>query len=387
MTGKRRGHGEGSVFRRGDKWCGVLQVGVDADGKRIREWLSGFDTKREATAALAALRAQVARGEFVRETELSVEAFLHQWLQTMKRTVKATTWSTYEGDMVRHVIPRIGSVPLSKVTGTMLDRLFEDLLISGRRDGKGGLSPKTVRGVATTLGKALDDAARTRLIARSPRIECTPPRPHRRSRAAELSWGRDELAVFLASWEGTQLYAYYRLAATTGMRRGEILGLRWDDIDEDAGAVALVREVVVAGKSILTTSPKSGRGRRIKLDTATLEALQRHRAMNQANADRIGMPLPDDVFVHPDGTCFKPHWVSKRFRDRRRELGLPDSFRLHDSRHLSATLAMQAGTPLKVVSERLGHSSIMVTADVYSHVTEDMQGDAAERLAALLDAS
>jgi integrase len=384
MTGKRRSHGEGSVIKRGNTWSAVLPMGRDDTGKRVRKWQSGFATKRDATLALAQLRAKVERGEYVVETLDSLASYLHDWLATIRRTVKQTTWSAYEGEMRRHVIPRIGHIPLAKVTGRDLDRMYVALLDGGRLDGTGGLSPKSVRSIATTLGKALNDAERTRLIARSPRRDSTPPKPQKGNRATELSWGRDEMRTFLRSWEGTPLYAFYWLAATTGMRRGELLGLRWSDIDFTTGKVAMVRAVVVAGNSVITDTPKSARGRSIHLDPTSIDVMRRHRAANAANALRAGQPLPTDVFVHADGTPFLPHWVSKRQRDRRRKLGLPDNFRLHDSRHLSATLSMQAGTPLKVVSERLGHSSIVVTADIYSHVSPDMQTEAAEKLAALL---
>lgn len=391
-----RGNGEGCVYKRkgkrGTRYSAILTVGVDEDGRRIRKWQSGYATKAEAQDALHDMRAKLKRGDYAaarRQQPDTVETYLLGWLEDVRPpALKPTTWATYNGDIRRHVLPYIGDKPLTKLTGHDLDQLYKRLETSGRRDGQGGLAPKTIRGVAVTIGKALGDAQRKGIISHNPIKDST----HRHqkkgsSRASELAWGRDQLKTFLASWEGTPLYAFYRLAATTGMRRGELLGLRWSDIDLDTGKVAMVRSVVVAGKDVVTQSPKSGRGRQIHLDPGTIDVLRRHHTANAANALRIGQPLPADVFVHAGGRRFHPHWVSRRFKERRRELGLPDNFRLHDTRHLSATLSMQAGTPIKVVSERLGHASIVTTLDIYAHCTPDMQSEAAEKLASLLDGS
>ena len=201
------------------------------------------------------------------------------------------------------------------------------------------------------------------------------------------AWSADELGQFLGGVQDTVLFGLWRLAATTGMRRGEILGLRWRDVDLDASFVQVVQQRVRGADGLTYGPPKSAKGRRrIDLDEVTRTALRDHR--RQQVEDRLafgpGYQDGDLVFARADGSPIDPDVLSTMFERNVRRLGLPQ-IRFQDLRHTHATLALAAGIHPKVVQERLGHSTVSITLDTYSHVVPAMQVDAASRIAAVVD--
>jgi integrase len=180
--------------------------------------------------------------------------------------------------------------------------------------------------------------------------------------------------------------ALWILMASTGMRRGEAIGLTWDVTDLDAGRLQVVRTLITVGNEIHWSSPKTARGRRaVALDAGTVTALRRHRARQAEEKLALGTEYEDAglVFSRPDGRPLHPKWVSDEFQRRAGQLDLP-VIRLHDLRHTYATLALQAGIQTKIVSERIGHASTSITSDIYQHVSPEMQADAAEAVGRLL---
>jgi integrase len=281
-----------------------------------------------------------------------------------------------------HVGADLATTKLSRITASELNGLYGRLLRQGRRDGGGGLSPRTVRYLHTILNKALSDAFRAGHILANPGAAADPPSPRATRAPVFPVWSPAELARFLESAKEDPHYIAFHLAAATGLRRGELLGLRWCDIDASTGELHVVQTVIEVGHEARISPPKTERSRRlVALDAKTCELLAHHRATaagQTAKLDDYGL-----VFCTSSGDPIHPALFSYYFQ-RRVSLAGVQRIRLHDLRHTHATHALRAGVHPKVVSERLGHSTITITLDTYSHVLPSMQREAAEAVAALL---
>lgn len=286
----------------------------------------------------------------------------------------------------KQVIPRLGGIPLQKLTPGHLNAAYADMLASGRRDGRGGLSPRTVRYAHTVMRKALADAVKWSRLARNAADSADPPSAKAAKAKAMETWSADELRAFLASVRSDPLHSAFFLSATTGMRRGEVLGLRWRDLDLGAGRLAITQTLIAPDYKLQFSEPKTDKGRRaVDLDPATVEVLRTHkkRQLEERLAFGPGYAENDLVFRRADGSPVHPYQFSQAFGRRTKDAGLP-KIRLHDLRHTYATLALRAGEHPKVVSDRLGHSSIAITMDTYSHAVPGMQRESAARVAALI---
>jgi integrase len=374
----------GSIRKRGRTYTWYLFVPDPATGKPRQRSRGGYRTKRECQAglndALAALRA----GTFVEMSRRTIGSFVRdEWLPVMELNLRPTTWTTYQGPLNAYVIPTLGAVELQRLTPGHLSVLYRELLTSGRRHRPGGLAPKTVRNVHVLLHRVLKDAVRWGYVVRNVADAADPPKV----KPAELQvWSPGQLRAFLAHVQGDRQYAAWLLAATTGMRRGELLGLRWVDVDLDAARIAVRQPRVVADHAVHVSEPKTARSRRsIALDPVTVAALRQHQARQAADRAAVGPAYVDSglVFTHPDGSPIHPQRFSDWFRQHIRAAGLP-AIRLHDLRHSYATAALAAGIPAKVVSERLGHATIAITMDTYSHVLPGLDERAATTVARLI---
>jgi integrase len=261
-------------------------------------------------------------------------------------------------------------------------QLYTELLSSGSRRGTGGLSARTVGYVHRVLSHALKDAAVAGLIVRNPAGVVKPPGS---PRPETSTWSAEDVSAFLRFVEADRLYALWALLATTGMRRGEALGLKWDDVSLDGCRVTIKRGLVLAGAKVLESPPKTkSGGRLVMLHPRTTDALRAHR--KQQLEERIavgGWEDGDWVFTTEVGHYVYPDRITKRFGQLVEEADLP-RIRLHDLRHTVATLALTAGVHAKIVQELLGHSSITVTLDTYSHVTPGIHEKAALAIGTLI---
>ena len=252
------------------------------------------------------------------------------------------------------------------------------------QSAEGGLSPSTVRYVHAVIRKALGDAVRWNLVARNVADAADPPR---QKRTQMQTWNAEQLRTFLESVQGDPLYTAFALAATTGMRRGEVLGLTWKNVDLAAARVSITQALtVVGGYELQFPEPKTASGRRmIALDLQTVDALREHRAAQLVDCSLMGDAYQDQdlVFADGDGTPIHPRSFSRAFVDHVKRVGVR-RIRLHDLRHTHATLALEAGVHPKVVSERLGHASVTITLDTYSHALRAMQKAAASLVASLV---
>ena len=247
------------------------------------------------------------------------------------------------------------------------------------------LSARTVRYVHSVVKRALDDAVNWGRLARNPAARATPPSAKAAKAPKPTTWTAAELREFLDSVRGARFYPLWLLVATTGVRRGEAIGLRWRDLDLDGASMAVTNARVAVGREVVDSPPKSGHGRAVALDTATVAALRAHRKAQAAEQLALGPAYETTgyVFTWEDGRPLHPDYVSAAFRRAVARLDV-QTIRLHDLRHTWASLALGAGVNPKIVSERLGHATVGFTLDVYSHVMPGLQEDAAATVAALV---
>lgn len=372
----------GSVMKRGKTWTYVISLGRDASGKKRQKWVGGHRTKKEAEDALTEALERMRTGMWIDPGTTTVGEYIAEWMAVMSSMVLDTTERGYEQMMRNWVVPRIGSIRLAELTPMHLRSLQAELLANGRVDGTGGLSARSVASCRRTLKKALKDAVRWGLIVRNPMDAVDAPRV---IEAEQETWNSEQAGVFLDAVVEDDYFAMWALFLTTGLRRGEVAALRWDDFDAVRATLSVVRNRVTAGRgrAVSTHQPKTRRGHRlVSLDATTVDLLRTHRAAQLAERDRLGPAWTDSgfMFCGAEGLPLHPDTISSWFKELTAPLDIPQ-IRLHDTRHTSATLALKAGVHPKVVSERLGHATVGITLDLYSHVLDGMQEDAAEEIA------
>lgn len=351
---------------------------------RHRRKRGGFPTKRAALAALHEVLAGLASGSYVASTNQTVGDYLDGWLQAVRSGLRAGSLDACSVHVNTYIKPRLGRVRLQAITRQTVKAFYAELAESGRARGGGGLSDKTVHNIHRTLSKALEDAVEDGLLSRNPARGT-----HKLPESPEQgSWTAEELRAFLDHVAGDRQYAMWRFAAFTGVRRGELVGLRWRDVDLDASRAFVVQQRAKGGGTVKVGRLKGGRGRSITLDPKTVEVLRQHRARQLEAKEFLSEGYADHglVFTHEDGKPLHPDSVTKRFARLVARAGLP-TITVHGLRHTHATALLRALTHPKVVQERLGHSSIQVTLDTYSHAVPALQGDAAARFAELIDAA
>ena len=283
--------------------------------------------------------------------------------------------------VVERIKTGLGHAKIQSLTPLQIEQFYASLIADGGTRGQ-GLSAKTVRNPHVVLRKALSDAERLEVVVRNAAAAARPPIA---ARPESATWSSEQLREFLDFLKDDRLHTAFVLLATTGMRRGEVLGLRWQDVDFDGRDLAVANSLTTAGpRRVVAGPPKTPRSRRqIYLDDGTLRELREHRS--RQNAERLATgpawnANEDYVFTNELGEPIHPDSFSQIFRKRVHEAGLPP-IRLHDLRHSYATLALKAGVHPKVVSERLGHATVGVTLDLYSHVTPSIARDAADAVA------
>ena len=372
-------------------WYVVIELARDQSGRRRQKWHSGFRTRREAEVARAKLVNEVNTGVYADPSKVTLKEWATgSWLPTMKTRVKPTTWAGYDRMLRLHVFPVLGDKALHKISPTLLNALYASLIEVGykKETRGGGLHPKTVRHIHSTVREALGDAVDAGLLGSNPADRAKPPRPEAITPTEVKFWSAEQLGRFLDHIKDDRLQAAWHLLAMTGMRRGEVLGLRWQDVDLDARRVSVRHTITVVGYEITESTPKTHQSRTIDLDSATVEQLRSHRRRQSRERQDWGQGYQDSdlVFRREDGSPVHPQLFSQQFEREVRRSRLPQ-IRLHDVRHTHATIALRAGVPVKVISERLGHEDPAFTMKQYAHVIPGMQAEAAELIAALVTPS
>ncbi len=320
----------------------------------------------------------------------SVREYLtKEWLPAVKATIRPSTYNSYVQHVECHIAPHIGTVKLQKLSGSQVNALYAELAETGRKDGKTGLSPMTIHHVHACLHKACKDAVRWGRISRNPLDAADPPRKKGDGTKEMKTWTKENLRAFLEAVHDDRLCPLWHTIAMTGMRRGEAIGLRWSDIDLEGGRLAVRRALIPNGREVIVSEPKTVKGRRvIAIDPGTIEVLkaQAARQLEEQNDWDDGWIETGLVFTAENGAALDPESISRYWRQAVKKSMLP-SIRLHDLRHTHATLALQAGIHPKVVSERLGHATVSITLETYSHAIPAMQEEAAALIAGLVFAA
>ncbi len=396
MTGRR-----GSI-RQDINGTWSYTVDITAPGDKRRQMRKrGFATRRAAQTALTKVLRELDTGAHVDPSRLTLADYVERdWLPNARMRLRPSTLHSYQRNLRIHVLPTLGGTPLQRITGSQLTALYARLLEDGladrskARNGNTGLSVRTVRYIHTIIGSILKSAVKARLLNHNPADQAEPPRMSAAAdgtRAAK-TWTAGELAAFLDATHGTREHALWHLLATTGLRRGEALGLAWANVDLDAARITIVRTLIdihdTEDDRPVWSDPKTAAGRRsVALDPGTVAVLRAHKALRAQDRLIIGTTgnadVDDLVFTRADGRPYHPERLSRSFKSQVRSSCLPE-IRLHDLRHTWATLALQAGIPAKIVQDRLGHSTVAITLNIYSHVTPQVQSDAASAVAAVI---
>lgn len=376
----KRGNGEGTITRRKNGgWMGQYTVHT-AEGKKRRTVYG--KTRAEVAKKLARALSDREDGLVFDAGNLTLGDYLDRWLlECLKGTVRESTFERYEYAVRPHIKPALGRIKLKSLTPAHVRGFYREKLEGS--GGSRGLAPATVHKMHVVLHKALDQAVADGLIPRNvtdalkiPRIdreEINPLTAEEANRLIEAACDADE-----------RLQALYVLAVHTGLRQGELLALKWDDLDLQGGTLRVRRTLTQAGGKYSMSEPKTKKSRRtVRLTPGAVAALQGHLERQMGEMDRLGSLYKPGglVFANETGGIINPSNLRNRsFKRVLQRAGLPDDTRFHDLRHTCATLLLSSNVNPKVVSEMLGHANIAITLDTYSHVLPDMQEKAAKAL-------
>jgi len=377
----------GCVTHRADgSYAAVIELSRGPDGRRRHRWFGGFRTRKEAQAKLTELMAELQGGTFVAPTKMTVAEYLRKWLmESAAHRLSARSLERTTCIVERHLIPELGGCRLCDLRPLHVQAYLTQARKAGRKNGSGGLAGATLLKHFEVLHSALNQAVRWELIPRNPASAVDRPRADQRPGQAIRALSADEVAALLAAAADTRLYAPILVAVTTGLRRGELLALRWSDLDLEKATLSVNRALEETGTGVAFKAPKTARSRRtMPLAQITVQALRDHHRAQAELKLKTGPAYADQdlVFATPLGTPWSPSDFSRAFRTFKARHGY--QFRFHDLRHTHASLLLAQGAHVKVVQERLGHASVTMTMDTYSHLLPGVQEAAVERFDAAL---
>jgi len=373
---------KGHIYQRAKgSWTIVYDLRRDAvTGKRGQKSQTVRGTKREAERVLRGVLLSVEQGSYVKPNKITLGELLRQWLiEYASMNTTDRTQESYTSIIERHLIPGLGRVSLIELQAQHIQSYYAKKLSDGRADGKGGLSARSVVYHHRILSKALDYAVKMGLVVRNMGKVVEPPRV---ARVTMQTLSPEEVGRFLDVARDTDYYVYFATLLYTGLRRGELLALRWRNLDLGNGTLSVVETAYRLGSGeYRIKEPKTPQSRRsVILPPSLVELFRVYRFDQELLRIQLGISLNADdfVFIRPDGSPINPNAVTLAFRRIIKRAGLKD-VRIHDLRHTHASLMLKAGIHPKVVSERLGHANIGITLDLYSHVLPGLQEAAAEK--------
>lgn len=374
---------KGYYRKRGNTWSYTVDIGKDLTGKRQQRTKSGFKTKKEAQQSANELMNQLNKGINITSSGQLLNEYLYSWLETYaKRKVRETTFTNYKRAIDSRIIPFLGNYRLNEITMQHGESFVNHLL-------EENLSPRYIEYLMVLLKGALDRAVLWELIIKNPLKHIEIPRDRRKKGLSV--WSQDEVNTFLlhAKFGDYMYYALFLLTLYTGMRRGEVLGLRWQDVDLENKKVKVEQTLIYDEKGFRFGEPKTESSKRqIAIDDYVCQELKRHKKNQNEFKLLLGGGYEDYglVFANHEGKPIYPRNLTDHFNRAIKKASVP-RIRFHDLRHTHATLLMKMGENPKIVSERLGHSKINTTLDVYSHVTSDMQESTATKFGDFLRGS
>jgi integrase len=364
-------------------WGIIIDVPDPATGKRRRKWHSFNGTKRQAQIECARLISALQTGDYLEPSKTTLAQFLERWLAHIKTQVTPKSYERYAGLVRQNIVPLLGAVVLTKLKPAQISTAYAVALAGGRKDGKdGGLSPRSVGHMHRVLKQALGQAVKWQDLTRNPADAVEPPMVEWKPMK---TYDLPQTAELIEAVRGTPIEMAALLTVLCGLRRGEICALRWRNVDLVTGQISVVESLEQTKAGLRFKSPKSGKGRTVALSATMVEELRAHRILRAEDMLKLGQALSDDdlVIAHADGSIVQPIYISQHWARTIRKTGLAH-LRFHDLRHAHATHLLANGVHPKVASERLGHSRVGITLDLYSHVMPGMQEDAAATVDAQL---
>ena len=353
----------------------TIYLGKDPVTKK-KKWHTATirGSKRDAQTECAKLIAAITGGSFSEPNKVTVAEFLERWLTHMTTQVDARTHVGYAEKVRKNIVPLLGQVLLTKLRSDQIEAAYTKALASGRCDGNGGLSPRTVHHLHRILKQALKLAVKWKLLAVNPCDAVDAPKVEKKEMK---TYDMPQTVDALNEMRQTRFLIAYLLAAMCGLRRGEISALRWKNVDLDACALRVVQTARQIGTKVDYKPVKNTKGRPVALSPIMVYELRAHRARQTEELLRLGIKSTGDsfVFAQPEGTPIKPGSITNEWKRLVGKHALP-GIRFHDLRHTHATAMLASGIHPKIAQERLGHSTIAITMDLYSHVMPNMQADA-----------
>jgi integrase len=374
----RRGNHEGSIYQRSADglWCGVALLGYDIRGRMIRKTVTA-KSRAEVTRKLAQLRRQVDAGKVSTVKTPTLSELMKRWFETvLSREVARSTYDNYHTVVKYHVLPVLGRRKVTDITVADVDRLLALKLGAG-------LSPSTVHRVRALISQCLDQGVRWGDV---PTNVARLSRPPKMVRPEGRTLTREQAQQLLETLKTHRHESLYLLMLSTGMRRGEALGLKWEDLNLENGIVRIKRNLKREGGRIVTADTKTLKSRRaVNVPAPVLEALQKNRDLQEVEKAELGDPWVDSGFIFTTsiGTPIDPRNLYREFSQICEKAGL-GHWHPHELRHSAASLMLASGVKLQVVSEVLGHSSIRMTADVYGHILDPDRQHAASAMSEVL---
>ena len=364
-------------------WGIIIDVPDPATGKRRRKWHSFKGTKRQAQIECARLISAIQTGDYLEPSKTTLAQFLERWLEHIKTQVTPKSYERYAGLVRQNIVPLLGAIVLTKLKPAQISTAYAVALAGGRKDSKeGGLSPRSVGHMHRVLKQALGQAVKWQDLTRNPADAVEPPMVEWKPMK---TYDLPQTAELIEAVRGTPIEMPTLLAVLCGLRRGEICALRWRNVDLVTGQISVVESLEQTKAGLRFKSPKSGKGRTVALSATMSDELRTHRILRAEDMLKLGQALSDEdhVIAHVDGSIVQPIYISQHWARTIRKTGLAH-LRFHDLRHAHATHLLANGVHPKVASERLGHSRVGITLDLYSHVMPGMQEDAAATVDAQL---
>jgi integrase len=370
------------IIKRGAGYSYVVRELDPATGQRKPRWVSGFPTRKAAKEARDGARNAVNSGTYVAPQDLTVAAWLERWIEAHEVELKPSTAKTYRDKIKLYLLPALGHERLQSLSPSRLSVVWRDMQTSGGKNGK-PISRRTVEFARAVLRKALEDAVVERILSVNPVIGSKMAK--RDGKPKHTTWTGAQLTTFLEHVAEDRWMPLWQTFASTGMRRGEVAGLRWEFVDLDAGTIAVEVSTTQLGNERVTTTPKNHERRAIAIDVELIAVLRSWKAQQAAERLQWGMAYADTeglVFTWEDGRPVMPDYITKSIGRAQAavnaslaamEAQAPPLPRLvvHELRHTHATILLRAGVPVHIVAKRLGHKDPSVTLNVYADVIPD----------------